>query len=425
MNLDITIAMLAKKLRMILGSYHFRLGRYFQRLLFPIYLFPIKLVTYSLYYLTKLLLRIGYSWLEVIVDTIIFPFKSLKNFLKSIAISIVFVYIWLSLVVIADYLNNQYGHIEKFWCAYGREAELKRKVVRIVGGDSEGSGFFVAPDKVLTNFHVIDYEPSPKVIMSDNEFLTPTRIIGNREADLAILYVPSQNSDLMIPIQGAKIRDNEPVYAAGYPLGTVLSGEATISQGRLIAYREQAGNQVGYIQTDISLVEGMSGGPLVDTCGSLVGVNTLSMAGLSLFIQATDLIDLIKSMNDEHVSQINVDPSKSPADAVYAFYTYLKARRMEDGFSLLSSQYLTKTDYVEWTNRFHDILDVIVYQSIPHEESEDIVFVKFSTKNWVLGEVFYRYYEGTWQTVFEDDVYKMNQSKIVEVTSPGWQWFYQ
>ena len=35
------------------------------------------------------------------------------------------------------------------------------------------------------------------------------------------------------------------------------------------------------------------------------------------------------------------------------------------------------------------------------------------------------YYEGTWQTVKEDDVYKMLKSKITEVENPGWDWFYE
>jgi hypothetical protein len=51
--------------------------------------------------------------------------------------------------------------------------------------------------------------------------------------------------------------------------------------------------------------------------------------------------------------------------------------------------------------------------------------VKFSTKNWNEGEVDYHYYEGTWQTVNEDGVYKMKKSQILEVEHPGSDWFYE
>ncbi|MCH7641588.1 hypothetical protein IID22_05335 [Patescibacteria group bacterium] len=97
---------------------------------------------------------------------------------------------------------------------------------------------------------------------------------------------------------------------------------------------------------------------------------------------------------------------------------------MEDGFALLSSKYLEKTNFEEWTNRFTDILDVEIYISEPYENTDDAAFVKFSTKNWNDGEVQFHYYEGTWQTVREDEVYKMNKSNIKEVNEPSWEWFY-
>ncbi len=168
----------------------------------------------------------------------------------------------------------------------------------------------------------------------------------------------------------------------------------------------------------------MSGGPLVDQCVQVVGVNTMSLSGLSLFITADQVKMLIPSFTDQGIAKIEVDASISPEEAVKAFYTYLKARRMEDGFYLLSREYLKKTNFEEWTNRFKDVLDVDVVKSERYENTKDTAFVKFSTKNWVEGEAEIHYYEGTWQTIKEDGVYKMLKSKIKEVENPGWQWFY-
>lgn len=50
---------------------------YFKRLLFPLYLFPIKLVTYTAYYLVKFLIKFIFAFIGLITETIIFPFKSL------------------------------------------------------------------------------------------------------------------------------------------------------------------------------------------------------------------------------------------------------------------------------------------------------------------------------------------------------------
>ena len=399
---------------------------YFRRLLFPLYLFPIKLVTYSAYYTGIFFIRLGISLVKIIIDSAIFPFRSLKNFLKSVFILGVTVYMVASLFVIGDYLTKQYGWWGKFLCSVGVRDAMQDSVVRIVGGYSEGSGFFIAPDLVITNFHVIADEPSPKIIFPDGEFITPLGIVGHNGAVLALLITEKEYPDLVLPLPDhVSFHEDEPLIAAGYALGTVLTGDATFLRGRFIDFRASEQASVGYIQTDVSLVEGMSGGPLADQCGKIVGINTMSLAGLSLFINAGSARTLLPEFTDQDITKITVDPSLSPESAVEAFYTYLKARKMEDGYNLLSEEYLIKTGYEEWTGRFTDILDVDVLVTGPYEDREDTVFVKFSTKNWNDGGVDYHYYEGTWQTVKEEGMYKMLKSNIKEVFDPGWEWFYE
>lgn len=360
------------------------------------------------------------------LEIVLYPLKSLKNLIKSFIFLGFGVYLYLNFLVIGDYLKNEYGDLDTFFCSYNQEILLSRKTLRIVGGNSEGSGFFIHPRKVVTNFHVIDRELSPKIILPSGIVVTPNRIVGNKEADLAVLEIETPYDALVMPIrQKLPISVGQPVMAAGYPLGTELAGVASVLHGTVVAQRRSTYMPVEYVQTDINLVSGMSGGPLVDRCQYLVGVNTMGLSGLSLFVSVADLTSLISTMTEDAVAKINVDPSKSPADAVYAFYTYLSARRMQDGFNVLSQSYQSKTSFEEWTSRFTDILDVSIYQSVPFEGSQDTVFVKFSTKNWVEKEVEHRFYEGTWKTVKEDNIYKMDQSKIVEITSPNWEWYYR
>jgi len=403
-----------------------RLKAYFRKLLFPLYLFPVKFVTYTLYYLVVFVFKLIFAFIGLIFDAVFYPFRSLKHFLKAIVFAGIALYMVISLFVITDYLTKQYGWWGKFMCSVGVREKLQNSVVRIVGGYSEGSGFFIDPDQVLTNFHVIADEPSPKIIFPDGSFATPIKIIGDKEADLAVLFIEQKYPHLVFRLpERVSFYIDEPINAVGYPLGTDLSGKATVMKGNFIDFRKSKKEPVSYIQTDISLVKGMSGGPLTDQCGEIVGVNTISLAGLSLFITADQVKLLVPQFTDQAITKINVDPSLSPEEAVRAFYTYLKARRMEDGFALLSKEYLKKTNFEEWTNRFTDILDVDVVSAKLQENTNDTVFVKFSTKNWNDGEVDYHYYEGTWQTVEEDSVYKMVKSKIVEVDNPERDWFYQ
>lgn len=402
-----------------------RFKRYILRLLFPLYLFPIKLITYSLYYVVVFVFKLIFSLIKIIFETIIYPFRSLKNFLKSLIIVGAGVYMVASLFVIMDYLRTHYGYYGKFLCAVGTQNKIKGSVVRIVGGYSEGSGFFINDHQVLTNFHVIENEPSPKIILPNGSFITPIKITGNSAADLAVLNTQERYPDLVMPLPDRyEMRNDEPLLSSGYPLGTAITGKATVLKGSFIDWRKSKRDVVPYIQTSISIVQGMSGGPLTDICGNVVGINTMGIAGLSMFISADYAKNLVPTMTDQEIKIIKVDASQSPADAVEAFYTYLKTRQMKAGFELLSDEYLKKTNFEEWTNRFSNVLDVDVFKSEPYKESKDTAYVKFATKTWVDGEVEYRYYEGTWETVHEDGVYKMLKSKIIEVEEPDYNWLY-
>ncbi len=247
--------------------------RYIKKLLFPLYLFPIKLVTYSTYYILKFIIKLLFAMAGLIIDFFTYPFKSLKNFLKSIVFGIIglwFVFTSLATLIV---LVNQYGNIGNLFCS-NPDRRLKETVVRVIGGYGEGSGFFIADNEVLTNFHVIADEPSPKIVFPDSHFETPSKIVGNKEADLAILRLDSKNPEMVwqfYDFENDWPYNNELITSAGYPLGTEIKGEATVVRGRYLAYRGSKKYPVSYIQSDINLVKGMSGGPLVTQCGKVIG----------------------------------------------------------------------------------------------------------------------------------------------------------
>jgi hypothetical protein len=152
-------------------------------------------------------------------------------------------------------------------------------VVTIEAGGVTGTGFFVAPDLVLTNHHVV----------SRSAFVTLRMYGGGRaqgrvsstapQADLAILRTdgggPGRRALELRPV--ASVRVGEEVLAIGSPGMGPRALEATVTRGIVSGIRTMDG--VTVLQTDAALNPGNSGGPLVDAQGRVVGINTAKAQG--------------------------------------------------------------------------------------------------------------------------------------------------
>ena len=168
-------------------------------------------------------------------------------------------------------------------------------------GRSVGSGFIISNDGyILTNHHVVDGADSITVRLSDRREFT-AKLVGSDETyDVALLKV--EGKDLPILRQGASssIKPGQWVVAIGSPLGL----DQSVTAGIVSAIGRTGGpgqQYVPFIQTDVAINRGNSGGPLLNTSGEVVGINSqiLSNSGGYMGVSFAIPMDLAMGAVDQ------------------------------------------------------------------------------------------------------------------------------
>ncbi|KRA52880.1 peptidase S1 [Pseudoxanthomonas sp. Root65] len=161
-------------------------------------------------------------------------------------------------------------------------------------GTSMGSGFIISADGyVLTNHHVVDGADEVKVTLPDRRELTAKVVGSDQQYDVALLKVDAKGLPTVRIGNSTTLKPGQWVVAIGSPLGL----DHSVTAGIVSAVGRSASPEqryVPFIQTDVAINQGNSGGPLLNTRGEVVGINSqiFSVSGGYMGISFAIPIDL-------------------------------------------------------------------------------------------------------------------------------------
>ena len=169
---------------------------------------------------------------------------------------------------------------------------------RSSSASSSGSGVLITPDgEVVTNNHVIDKAQSIRCLLNDGRAFDAELIGSDKDTDLALLKLKLPAGTPPLPyaeFTASKVEEGDFVMALGAPWGLNRSVSIGIIS---CANRYLAGHSLYslWYQTDAAISPGNSGGPLINTDGRIVGINTLGMfaAGALAFTIPSDTVKIM------------------------------------------------------------------------------------------------------------------------------------
>lgn len=165
-------------------------------------------------------------------------------------------------------------------------------------GVSQGTGFVISPDGyVLTNHHVIDGADTVRIKLSDRREFTAKVVGSDPQSDVALLKIAATGLPTLRVGDSKALKPGQWVVAIGSPFGLDHSVTAGIvsAVGRANPAADQ--RYVPFIQTDVAINRGNSGGPLLDTRGQVVGINSQIFSNSGGYMGVSFAIPIDVAMN--------------------------------------------------------------------------------------------------------------------------------
>ena len=161
-----------------------------------------------------------------------------------------------------------------------------------------GSGFILSPDGyILTNTHVVGNAEEVTVRLTDRREFTAKLIGADERSDVAVIKINATNLPIVKLGDPSRIKPGQWVLAIGSPFGFDNSATAGIISATARAVPGE--NYVPFIQTDVAVNPGNSGGPLFNMAGEVIGINSQIFTRTGVFMGVSFAIPIDVARNVE------------------------------------------------------------------------------------------------------------------------------
>lgn len=195
--------------------------------------------------------------------------------------------------------------------AFGEVAEqLRRSTVQVQSSSrAGGSGVIWSTDgDIITNAHVIQ-GPKTTVGLWDGRRLEATVIARDTRRDLAALRAEASALPAPVYRDSSDVRVGELAIAVGNPLGFI----GALTTGVVHAVGPLPGlSGSRWIQADVRLAPGNSGGPLADAQGRVIGINTMVAGGLGLAVPSNTIAAFMQRRDSGIALGVTIRPVRVP-----------------------------------------------------------------------------------------------------------------
>ena len=164
-----------------------------------------------------------------------------------------------------------------------------------------GSGFILSADGyVMTNAHVVESASEIYVTLTDKREFKGKVIGVDKRTDVALVKIDATGLPKMTLGESKNIRVGQWVLAIGSPFGL----ENTVTAGIISAKGRDTGELLPFIQTDVAVNPGNSGGPLINTKGEVIGINSQILSdsggsiGISFAIPVDDAMRVVEQLKN-------------------------------------------------------------------------------------------------------------------------------